>query len=308
MANHFRRFLAPTILLMLGHAVATFAQTTVTQLRTELVSPWLVTVEGEARTRSFKILELGEKSEGTFMVGATYGWIDAEQSPVRAEIAHSGTERRLRITTPTGAVIVATQSADGSFNGTFTSKNGTAKAVKLDKLSEQDMQTKVGAALAAREARVFGDEDKDWGIEPTSTPRQSEYHAPTPRSIPGARVIKTMALKALIEADKTVVLIDVLDGKERTTIPGAYWMSGAGDGRFYGAEKGRFAAALEKLTAGDKNRPIVFLCLSSECWLSYNAALHALDTGYKNVTWYRGGTDAWGGAGLARRKPERINW
>jgi hypothetical protein len=64
MTKHSCRFLAPTILLMLGPAVATFAQTALTQLRTELVSPWLVTVEGEARPRILKILDLGERSEG----------------------------------------------------------------------------------------------------------------------------------------------------------------------------------------------------------------------------------------------------
>jgi rhodanese-related sulfurtransferase len=89
-------------------------------------------------------------------------------------------------------------------------------------------------------------------------------------SIPGARMIKTLELKALLDANKQVVVIDVLDSKTRTTVPGAYWMPGAGDSRFYGAEKSRFAAALEKLVGSDKNRPIVFLCLSSECWESYN--------------------------------------
>lgn len=85
-------------------------------------------------------------------------------------------------------------------------------------------------------------------------------------------------------------------------------MPGAGQGRFPGAERDRFAAALQKLTNGNKNRPVVFLCLSAECWLSYNASLHALEAGYLNVSWYRGGTDAWVGAGLGRRRPERIDW
>jgi PQQ-dependent catabolism-associated CXXCW motif protein len=309
MFKYYHRFLAITIVLTLGPAVATFAQTSATLLRAKLVSPsWLVTVEGEARARTLKILDLAERSEGKFLLDATYGWIDGSQDPVRAEIEQAGTERRLRITTPPGSVIVATQSPDGSFAGTFTPKNGTAKAVRLEKLTEQDLQIKIKSTLAAREAQVFADEDKDWGIEPTSTPRQSQYHAPTPRSIPDARVIKTMELKALLDANKTVVVIDVLDSTERTTVPGAFWMSGAGAGQFYAAEERRFAAALAKLTDGDVNRPIVFLCLGSECWLSYNASLHALNAGYKNVMWYRGGTDSWGRARLARAKPIPMNW
>ncbi len=155
---------------------------------------------------------------------------------------------------------------------------------------------------------TFSFEDKDWSVEATATPNKGRPHAPTPTSIPGARVIKTLELKALLETDKNVVVVDVLDSKTRKSIPGAFWLSGAGDGQFFAAEKTRFATALEKLTGGDKNRPIVFLCFNSECWLSYNASLHALEAGYKDVIWYRGGTNSWTGASLEWTTPERVSW
>lgn len=155
---------------------------------------------------------------------------------------------------------------------------------------------------------TFSYEDKNWGVEATATPKRDRYHAPTPTSIPGARVIKTLELKALLEANNRIVVIDVLDSKTRTSIPGAVWLFGAGDGAFFGAEKARFSTALAKLTDGDKSRPIVFLCFNSECWLSYNASLYAVEAGYKDVIWYRGGTEAWTGANLERVKPERIDW
>jgi PQQ-dependent catabolism-associated CXXCW motif protein len=164
------------------------------------------------------------------------------------------------------------------------------------------------AARTVGEVQVFANEDNDWNVAPTSTPRRPPYHAPTPRAIPGGKVLKTVELKNLLDTDKSVVVIDVLDSKDRTSIPGSYWLSGAGSGQFYAAEKERFANALQKLTAGDKNRPVVFLCLGAECWLSYNAALHAIEAGYRNVVWYRGGTDAWRGAGYARRKVEQTQW
>jgi len=129
------------------------------------------------------------------------------------------------------------------------------------------------------EYQAFSYEDKDWGVAPESRPQGPPFGKPTPTSIPGARVIKTLELKALLESTKEVVVIDALGSSTRTTIPGAYWMPGAG-ARFGRAENFRFAAALEKITGGDKNRPIVFLCLSSECWESYNACLHALEAGY----------------------------
>jgi PQQ-dependent catabolism-associated CXXCW motif protein len=154
----------------------------------------------------------------------------------------------------------------------------------------------------------FSFEDKDWGIATTTTPKSAPYHAPTPTSLPSARVIKTLELKALLESNNNVVVVDVLDSKERMSVPGAFWMPGAGYGQLVAAEKSRFSTALEKLTDGDKNRPLAFLCLNSECWLSYNASLHALEAGYKDVIWYRGGTDAWNGASLERKKPERISW
>jgi hypothetical protein len=81
---------------------------------------------------------------------------------------------------------------------------------------------------------TFAFEDKDWRVEATATPKKGpQYHAPTPTSIPGARVIKTLELKALLESNKNVVVVDVLDSKTRTSVPGAYWMSGGGDGPFF---------------------------------------------------------------------------
>ena len=155
---------------------------------------------------------------------------------------------------------------------------------------------------------AFSFEDKDWGVEARATPKGAPYHANTPTTIPGGRVIRTLELKALLESNKQVVVVDVLDSSTRTSIPGALWLSGAGDGQFFYAEKGRFSIALEKLTNGDKNRPVVFLCASSECWLSYNASLHAIEAGYRDVIWYRGGTNAWTDAKFERIKPERFNW
>jgi len=158
------------------------------------------------------------------------------------------------------------------------------------------------------QAKAFSQEDHDWGVAPTSTPQGPPFGRPTPTSIPGARRIGTLELKALLEANRQVVVIDVLDSKTRTTIAGAYWMPGAGDSRYFASEKNRFPAALEKLVGGDRTRPVVFLCVSSQCWESYNACLHAIEAGYRDVLWYRGGTSAWSAAGLQRAVPERVDW
>lgn len=39
--------------------------------------------------------------------------------------------------------------------------------------------------------------------------------------------------------------------------------------------------------------PLVFHCQSTQCWMSYNAALRAIHMGYTQVYWYRGGVEAW---------------
>lgn len=155
---------------------------------------------------------------------------------------------------------------------------------------------------------TFTFENENWGVAAISNPKTSPYHGLTPMTIPGARVIKALELKGLLEINKEVIVIDVLDSKERMSIRDAYWMPGAGDGRFFAPEKERFAKALDKLTNGDKNRPIVFLCVSSECWLSYNSSLHAVEAGYKDVIWFRGGTESWRGTSQYLKTAKRVDW
>lgn len=170
------------------------------------------------------------------------------------------------------------------------------------------VHSQVPFPATSAEEIFYSMEDTDWGVNPTSSFKKKPYHAPTPKSIPGARVISTTALKQLLLENKDIVIIDVLDSKTRKSIPGAVWMNGAGSGDFYNAEKERFAMAMDKLTNGDKSKPVVFLCISSECWLSYNASLHALDAGYKDVIWYRGGTNSWRGANLSWKVPVTVDW
>jgi PQQ-dependent catabolism-associated CXXCW motif protein len=42
---------------------------------------------------------------------------------------------------------------------------------------------------------------------------------------------------------------------------------------------------------------VVFYCLA-DCWMSWNAAKRAASWGYREVLWYRDGTDGWEAAGL----------
>jgi PQQ-dependent catabolism-associated CXXCW motif protein len=152
-------------------------------------------------------------------------------------------------------------------------------------------------ARAVSDIPAYADEDQDWAVAPTKTFRQASYNAPTPREIPGARVIKTVELKALLAQQPAPVLIDVLR-KPHMTVKAAYWWNEVGEAPLSVADLAKFRTTLTTLACGDQTRAIVFLCLNSQCWLSYNVSLRAFETGYTNVLWYRGGTDAWKAAGL----------
>jgi len=161
---------------------------------------------------------------------------------------------------------------------------------------------------APAQDRSNGGEDRDWNVAPARALRTSAYHAPTPRQIPGGRVVRTGELKALLESEPKPHLIDVLGGAAHRTIAGAFWMAGAGAGDMDRDEERRFLEAVAKFAAGDKARPIVFFCSDSECWLSYNAGLRAIAAGYTGIMWFRGGLAAWLHADLPMTMSEPFAW
>ena len=152
---------------------------------------------------------------------------------------------------------------------------------------------------AAAGAQGFADEDRDWGVPASVNLRRPPYTAPTPREIPGARVLRTLELKEMLEHDDRPLMIDVASGEGRITIAGSMRLSGAGRGaNLLDPLQVELARSLETTTAGDRGRALVFFCVNSQCWLSYNAALRAAALGYSLVYWYRGGVEAWRAAGL----------
>ncbi len=163
-------------------------------------------------------------------------------------------------------------------------------------------------AQAGAKPGVFADEDRDWGVQPTGQLRTADYHAPTPRQVPGGKTVTTDELKAMMDQAPRPFVIDVLGGNIHRTIAGAFWMMGAGAGDMSRDEEKRFAAAIAAFAGGNKNRPIVFFCVDAQCWLSYNAALRAIALGYTNVMWYRGGIAAWRTAGNPMTQSDPFFW
>jgi len=170
------------------------------------------------------------------------------------------------------------------------------------------MRALLAVLAACLAAPAIANEDIDYGLAPVSTLRTAEYHAPTPREIPGAKTIGTSALRDSLQAQPQPLLFDVLGGEVHASLPGAIWLPGAGRGQsFTDTVQARLAQTLQAVTKGDRKRPLVFFCQGPQCWLSYNAALRAVALGYEAVFWYRGGIEAWIAAG-GDLAPLKLTW
>jgi PQQ-dependent catabolism-associated CXXCW motif protein len=144
--------------------------------------------------------------------------------------------------------------------------------------------------------RTYGDEARNWSVPPQATLRASSaIGTPTPTTIPGAAVISTGQVAALVAAHQTPYLL--LDALERPheMIASAVNVAGAGrDGTMSDTTQSWLAGRLKELAAGRQGIPLIFYCAGPQCWEGYNAALRAREAGYANVYWYRGGLEAWG--------------
>ncbi len=155
----------------------------------------------------------------------------------------------------------------------------------------------VTARLKASQIDGFvGREDSTSIFVKPSDSLGSNYHSMTPPSIPGGTTISTKQLKDLILTEPGLSIIDVRQGQQLASIPGAVLLPGAGLQETHNRDL-QFAEILAGAVP-NKEAPLVFFCLSYECWLSYNAALRAIRLGYLKVYWYRGGIDAWKAAKL----------
>ncbi|MEF2509568.1 rhodanese-like domain-containing protein [Vibrio mimicus] len=120
----------------------------------------------------------------------------------------------------------------------------------------------------------------------------------------GYQLIDTNGLKALIEKDNDVMIIDTMpfkDSYKKEHIPSAKQfefpiadMPEWDLGQTNNQTLKQFATLLGK----DKNKTLVFYCGFVKCGRSHNAAAWALKLGYTNVYRYPGGIFAWKGAGF----------
>lgn len=136
--------------------------------------------------------------------------------------------------------------------------------------------------------------------------RMDDFRSPVPLTLKGARVLSGDEAADLWNKN-AAIFIDVYPQApkpanlpagtywrepEHRSIEGAFWLPNVGYGALSPEMEDYFRTRLEQLTSGKREAPIVFFCLK-DCWMSWNAAKRALAVGYRNVMWFRNGTDDW---------------
>jgi rhodanese-related sulfurtransferase len=120
----------------------------------------------------------------------------------------------------------------------------------------------------------------------------------TPGSLPGATVISAAEARMLIGKGVSVFDVRVADEYQAAHVPGAIsvpYKEGSAKEVDFDPADDQFA--LHKLPK-DKNAPLMMYCDGTICWKSYKSATMAIQAGWKNVYWFRGGFPEWKAAGL----------
>jgi PQQ-dependent catabolism-associated CXXCW motif protein len=193
-------------------------------------------------------------------------------------------------------------------DGWPTRQRGRALAPGCVHRSSMRAATVLGMALVqlaglALNASAVGAEDPP--AEPPSY-RMDDYRSPVPLTLRGSKVLSGDEAADLWNANGAT-FIDVYPQAPKPanlpagtfwrdpvhrSIEGAHWLPNVGYGALSAKVADYFRTRLDRLTGGNRDAPIVIFCLK-DCWMSWNAAKRALELGYRNVMWFRDGTDAW---------------
>ena len=120
--------------------------------------------------------------------------------------------------------------------------------------------------------------------------------------------IRTKDLEDLLATARPLVVVALSPSWGRS-IPGAVGLQFAGlGGDFMDAAQNRLRDKMRHLTGGDPNRPVVAVGWNAEAFEGHNLALRLAALGYRNVYWYRGGTEAWEVAGLPEADLDMQDW
>lgn len=120
------------------------------------------------------------------------------------------------------------------------------------------------------------------------------WHAPVsadrknaPQDLPGSTVADAKWIKSQIDQKKPLLIIDsrIEDEYMEGHLPGAVHLNVDNTDEY------------QQVLPADKDHPILFYCNGPKCLMSHKAAMLALQMGYRNVFWFRGGIPEWSGSG-----------
>jgi hypothetical protein len=149
-------------------------------------------------------------------------------------------------------------------------------------------------------------EDADRGLPITEGVRSAKLIGLTPIGTPGVSTIKTSELRALIgngEASASgklpLLLSTYCSDCLRVAIPGTNFVPEAyRDGVLDDAKRQALKVLVDRLLHGDRTRRVITFSWNPVFWDARNLAIDLVALGYPNVSWYRGGLEAWDVADL----------
>lgn len=103
-----------------------------------LISSWLVSVEGDKRTRTLRVTDIVKASNNEFLLEAAYGITGENLGTIKAEISQVGQEVKMILVNQADTKIVTVQQSETVFSGTATLKNGVTKKVTITKVFEDE--------------------------------------------------------------------------------------------------------------------------------------------------------------------------
>lgn len=108
-------------------------------------SVWTVTVQGDMRHRTLKVLSSDSLSFNTAQLDALFGWEDKPGKKIVVNVVGAVGSRQLTLTTPSDASVVANEVGPDTYRGTMTTKKGATLTAVLSRQHGADV-TAAGAA------------------------------------------------------------------------------------------------------------------------------------------------------------------
>ena len=142
-------------------------------------------------------------------------------------------------------------------------------------------------SIPADAANSYGDELKNFGVGLNKP--VGGFEGKTPNYIPNGHLVTTLQLMRALRRKHDFAVLGVWGCNNKTIKYAACFTLSAANF----ASDDKFRRALETVSKGSLDHPLVLYCARSTCWMSFEAAQTAIKLGYRNVFWYRGGMDSW---------------